>query len=680
MVNLNQIMEGFFRSELRLLMFQTVVSLLLPFYLYLFSLIDTTVLIDFRFFLILSILYLPLFILPFWVKDKSSFVNIGKIYLPFVYHIGLFYIIYINNYNPLIVCLNWISLGAVSITLRSVRNLNIYHILLFLLHFLILFHPSPKFPIASYFIFNMCAVVIFYIYTYITITGVSDVFYNKNKLYVEGEELETLFNGLSTLVAYKDTKNRYIRVNKQFAAFHNKPQKFFENRALEEIVGKELAFKLYERDLAVINKKIPVTGMVEEIHNGEGKKMWIRSDLIPVKNSENEVTGLLLVAFDITHEKLMADLAQMSEERFQRIYEEAPNGIVVTDNEKNIIRCNQAFCELLGYEDEIELIGLNTAEISHLEDQRLTIDLAKKAVANGTNRYRIEKRFMSKSGEVVFVDLSVVILLDENGEPSMNLGMMLDITHTKKANKMLKKYATDLEQSNKDLELFAYAASHDLREPLRMITSYIGLFERQYGKQFDENAKEYMWYISDGAKRMNQFILDLLEYSRLGRVEGSKKLVQLNDIVEMAQNNLTMSIKEKEASLEVESLPQVFGNTQQLLTLFQNLISNGLKYSSPERNPKIIIRHTKANVDSWQIEVRDNGIGIEEKNIKNVFGLFSRFHTGPKVEGTGIGLALCKKIIEQQGGTIWVESKPGIGSSFFFTLPVFSDQPRAAAG
>ncbi|HAM70248.1 MAG TPA: hypothetical protein DCM86_01215 [Verrucomicrobiales bacterium] len=230
----------------------------------------------------------------------------------------------------------------------------------------------------------------------------------------------------------------------------------------------------------------------------------------------------------------------------------------------------------------------------------------------------------------------------------------------------------ELERSNQELEEFAYAASHDLQEPLRMISGHLQLLERRYKGKLGEDANEFIHYAVDGAKRMDQLIVDLLAYSRVGTHGSPFVPVELDPIVARARENLTLRIDEAGAAIEVEPMPRVLGDAIQLTQLFQNLLSNAIKFRGGERPPVIQITCLPAPQDPeryWVIAVRDNGIGIASQHYERIFQIFQRLHTREEYAGTGIGLAICKRIVERHGGQIWLESSPGQGTTFRFTLP-----------
>jgi signal transduction histidine kinase/HAMP domain-containing protein len=246
-------------------------------------------------------------------------------------------------------------------------------------------------------------------------------------------------------------------------------------------------------------------------------------------------------------------------------------------------------------------------------------------------------------------------------------GVFWDITERKLAEARLNRLLVELERSNKELELFAYVASHDLQEPLRMVSSYTQLLERRYSDKLDDDAREFIGYAVDGANRMQRLINDLLEFSR---VSTRGKPPERTDVAEVLGNvrlNLSVAIEETGALVTNDLMPVVRADAGQLGQLLQNLVGNGIKFRNGG-NPQVHVRAVE-NEDHWEFSVRDNGIGIEQQYFDRIFVIFQRLHTKGDYPGTGIGLALCKRIIERHGGKIWVESKPAEGSTFFFTIP-----------
>jgi signal transduction histidine kinase len=248
-----------------------------------------------------------------------------------------------------------------------------------------------------------------------------------------------------------------------------------------------------------------------------------------------------------------------------------------------------------------------------------------------------------------------------------NADLTREIEERKQMADDLKQFTVQLERSNQELEQFAYVASHDLQEPLRVVAGYLQLLERRYKGRLDQDADEFIAFAVDAAKRMQALINDLLAYSRVGRKMKPMEPTDCNQVVAQALKNLRMTIEEFGAVVEVGDLPTVAGDAGQLTLVFQNLIGNAIKFRG--ETPPVVRIQAKSCPKEWEFSVQDNGIGIDMQYSKRIFLIFQRLHTREEYPGTGIGLAICQKIIERHGGRVWLESQPGQGSTFFFTIP-----------
>ncbi|MCF2534176.1 MULTISPECIES: sensor histidine kinase [Streptomyces] len=261
----------------------------------------------------------------------------------------------------------------------------------------------------------------------------------------------------------------------------------------------------------------------------------------------------------------------------------------------------------------------------------------------------------------------------------MRRRLVAELKSSEESRTLLDEQAADLKRSNTELEQFAYVASHDLQEPLRKVSSFTQLLQRRYGGQLDERADQYIDFAVDGANRMQILINDLLAFSRVGRVHNDHRTVNLQSVLDNALGNLSVAIEESDAEITSDPLPTIAGDTTQLTMLWQNLLSNAIKFRSPERTPRIHI--SAAVVDGvWQFAVSDNGIGIAPEFQQKVFILFQRLHTKDAYPGTGIGLAMCKKIVEFHDGTITIDPDHQPGTRVVFTLPVPANAPTVPEG
>jgi light-regulated signal transduction histidine kinase (bacteriophytochrome) len=247
-----------------------------------------------------------------------------------------------------------------------------------------------------------------------------------------------------------------------------------------------------------------------------------------------------------------------------------------------------------------------------------------------------------------------------------NQRLQLEILHRQRAQEILLQTARELERSNHDLEQFAYVASHDLQEPLRAVGGYVKLLQHRFPKELDSKALEFIAGAADGAARMERLITDLLAFARVGTQGGEFVRADLNDLFREAVHNLQASVREAQAIITSETLPRLTVDATQMLQLFQNLLGNAIKFRSVR--PARIHVNARRDEGHWILSVRDNGIGIDPKYYQRIFQIFQRLHTRTYYPGTGIGLAICKKIVERHGGAIWVESVPGEGTTFSFSI------------
>lgn len=280
-----------------------------------------------------------------------------------------------------------------------------------------------------------------------------------------------------------------------------------------------------------------------------------------------------------------------------------------------------------------------------------------------------EIRRKRKDGTWLDLSVSTAPLHDKAGAISGILSIYVDITSRKQAETELKRQARELARSNADLQQFAHAVSHDLQEPLRAISCYAQLLAAR-SVELDSGANEFLQYIVDGSQRMSALIRDLLTYSRVMEGEGTPRDgIDLSAVVSDALEDLSLLIKETGASIDLPSaLPVVEGHRVALTQLFFNLLSNAIKYRKPDAPPHIAI-NAEGGEEEWTFRITDNGIGIDQRDCARIFVIFQRLDPA-KSSGTGLGLALCQKIVERHGGRIWVQSEPGVGSTFYFTLPV----------
>jgi PAS domain S-box-containing protein len=307
-------------------------------------------------------------------------------------------------------------------------------------------------------------------------------------------------------------------------------------------------------------------------------------------------------------------------------------------------------------------------ECVHPEDRSLVQD-AVNTCLEARGDYNLEHRIIWPDGTVRWLAEIGDVLRSEDGAPLRMMGIVQDVTARKEAETNLQRYASALEASNQELQHFAYVVSHDLREPLRMVKSYLGLLQRRYREQLDDKADEFIYYAVDGAERMERLIKDLLSYARVETRGRDPVPTDAEEVLGRVLHTLQFKCAACGAEVTHDPLPSVMADPTQLEQLFQNLIGNALKFQCEGQPPRVHIA-VEEQGEVWRFAVQDNGIGIPCDQICRLFQIFQRLYTREEYEGTGIGLAICKKIVERHGGRIWVESEVGEGSTFYFTLPV----------
>jgi PAS domain S-box-containing protein len=420
-----------------------------------------------------------------------------------------------------------------------------------------------------------------------------------------------------------------------------------------------------ERSYDALTADATLTGNVRsKYRRKDGSFLPFESTRQVLLSGDNRI--VVAVSRDI-RDRMAADAAlRESEERFRLTFELAASGIAHVSLEGRFLLANQSLCEILGLEKD-ELVGCSVKDISHPEDRDVT-DADRLRVRGGEiDAARMEKRYLRKDGSVVWVELAIALARKADGTPDYEIAIFDDITERKRSEAALHHAHEDLKRSNSELAQFAYVASHDLQEPLRMVSSYTQLLARRYGDKLDGDAREFMAFVVDGAARMKQLIEDLLAYSRVGTRGRELKPVATEAPLRRAILNLKSAIDESSAAVTFDALPTLEADEMQLAQLFQNLIGNALKFRSASV-PRIHVSAAEKQ-GGWEFAVKDNGIGIESQYFERIFKVFQRLHDKGEYPGTGIGLAICKKVVERHQGTIWVESKPGEGTTFLFTLP-----------
>jgi PAS domain S-box-containing protein len=502
-----------------------------------------------------------------------------------------------------------------------------------------------------------------------TVTDVTEQTLAEARLKESEARFRRTFELAGSGMAHIGMDRRFIRVNRRLCGILG-----YSEEEMLNLTGRQIS---HPDDLDIINEQRPAlhSGEIDAVRlekrylRKDGAVVWVKFSMTLERDADGRPLYEIAVYDDITAQRDAEARLKESEARFRQTFELAASGIChVVDG--RFVRVNKSLCEILGYSEK-ELLAKTVKEVSHPEDRDVTDAGRARIRAGEIDQARFEKRYLRRDGSVVWCDLAIALVRDVFGMPLYEIAVFDDITDRKKSDAALQAAHEELKRSNAELEQFAYVASHDLQEPLRMVASYTQLLGRRYAGKLDKDAHEFMSYIVDGATRMKQLIEDLLAYSRVGTKGQDFKPVALEAPLRRALFNLRAGIEEAGAAVTYDPLPTVLGDEVQLGQLLQNLIGNSLKFRS-NSVPRIHVG-VKDSAHEWTVEVKDNGIGIEPQYYERIFMVFQRLFNKGEYPGTGIGLAICKKVVERHGGRIWVQSRPAqaadAGSSFFFTLP-----------
>ncbi len=484
------------------------------------------------------------------------------------------------------------------------------------------------------------------------------------ELSLTNERLELLIHGVREYAIYSTNAHGIIES-------WNTGAERLKGYASHEAIGKHLSIFYAVESLARADELLALAAKEGAIHEEgwrvrkDGTKFYARVSVTAVRDREGRLRGFYTVTRDASDGRNAAIALEHSRGILQDIIDNTPAVIYVKDPGGRFRLENRALVE--GWGEGSSLIGKSDFDLYKAQPELAQVirknDL--EVLASG-KAVVIEEKSIRQNVVRYFLSTKFPLRLtpDEVGL----CGISVDITDRRNALEELESKANELARSNGELAQFAFIASHDLKEPIRAVSSYAQMLERFYGAQLDDRAKLFLGYIVDGVKRMYTLIDDLLSYSRIGDSQSQATFTDMDAAARGAQANLSAQIAEANAKVTIaKPLPTVWITQHEALQIFQNLIGNAVKYRSQEA-PEIEI---SAELDEHRVRfaVRDNGLGIERQYFDKIFILFQRLHTREEYSGTGIGLAICKKIVERYGGNIWVESRVGEGSTFFFTLP-----------
>ncbi|MCB0004855.1 MAG: PAS domain S-box protein [Anaerolineales bacterium] len=417
----------------------------------------------------------------------------------------------------------------------------------------------------------------------------------------------------------------------------------------------------------------------------DGAARPIKGSAARIVGRFNEIQGVVVAFHDVSESRRAKKAFRESEERYRILFEYSPESISIIDLHGTVLDCNEAACSLLNRRRD-QIIGRHFLEMGSFDPEDRKQYLRRfAALLRGYEIGAMTIKFSNDLLQTQWVELFPAFLRHDGDIDAIQI-IARDITQRKQAEEEVAHYQAHLEdliedrtaalelsnerlaRSNAELEQYAYVASHELREPLRKIKSFTELLDRKYGPGLDENAQRYISYIVDGSSRMQQLITELFTYARLGETQPDRRPTNMEQIVAEVTSDLELMIQDKGAVIEHEPLPTLNVDAQLYSRLLRNLLANALKFQG-EHAPRICVA-ARPEDKEWVLSVADNGIGLPAEAFDRIFYMFHRLHPRDQYPGHGMGLAICKKIVESHGGRIWVESEPEVGSTFYFTVPI----------
>jgi PAS domain S-box-containing protein len=479
-------------------------------------------------------------------------------------------------------------------------------------------------------------------------------------------EQRMIFDSVPSMIWLKDDQNRILRLNRRAAETMGGTVEDFEGADTYELFG-EMAKKYHEDDLAVIKAGEPHTGIIEAYTPVGGQAGWVQTDKIPMRSNSGRHDRILVVSTDITALRDAEQALRESDGRFQLAASGASVGIwdwVDTNGEEEI--WSDIFYELIGYtRAELPASLAAFSGLLHPDDQERTFAAVD---AHFTRRepFHIEYRLKHKRlGYRWFLGTGQASF-DADGQPQRMVGSIQDIHDRKMAEEKLL-------ETNQELERFAYIASHDLQEPLRKINQFSALLQGEYASELGGNGQVYLNFLMDASERMQQQIRDLLEYSRAGRAAVKLEAADVEATARKVWDDHSESLADIDASLTVSGEATICADRELLFRLMFNLIGNCIKYRSPDRPLEVHISAEAADGHDV-LRIADNGIGFDPRHAETIFGIFNRLHRKEEYPGTGLGLALCERVLHLHGGTITAEGRPGEGAIFTAKFPQNADR------
>jgi PAS domain S-box-containing protein len=503
----------------------------------------------------------------------------------------------------------------------------------------------------------------------------------------QSADLQLIFDTVPALIFYKDRQHRLLRINHELCRLLGVPQEAVLGKTDQEL-GSPHATQYFRDEDEVMTSGEAKRGIVEPLDIGTETR-WLLTNKLPYRNRTGEIMGVVGFAVDITDRKLaesrleeaiereqvLRAKAEASENRFRTLVEQSLVGIYVIQNDR-FVYVNPAMEGILGF-SATELTSVPFLDFVVPEDRSIVHENVRKRIEGVVASVQYSLRMIRKDQCVAFVEVRGG-RSELNGKPAI-LGTLLDISKRKETEEKIlslnlqleervRERTAQLEATNLELEAFSYSVSHDLRAPLRHVHGYVEMLKRATEGQLAEKPQRYLQTISAAAEEMGHLIDDLLEFSRVGRVELREKPVAVRELVDQVIAGLEMAIKGRNVNWKISEFPTVSGDRATLKQVFANLVGNAVKYSRDRDPAEIEIGTSGEKGGRIIVFVRDNGVGFDMQYANKLFGVFQRLHRAEDFEGTGIGLATVRRIVQRHGGETWAEGALEKGASFYFTL------------
>jgi PAS domain S-box-containing protein len=501
----------------------------------------------------------------------------------------------------------------------------------------------------------------------------------EQSLRLERAQLQSILDNAPVLISIKDLQGNMRLANRiLFEHFQLPAPEDFIGRNVFDLFPREIAEQLWANDRAALEADKPLSFEESVIHKDGSWHTYLTLKFPARYLDTNELFGICAISTDITDRKHTEEVLRQNEQRLRAIFDNAGIGIVEVSEDDHFINVNERACQILKRTRE-ELLRMNVHELTAPEDRALSDRINRRIHDGPDNRVSYEKRYLRGDGSYVWANVTISAVRDDKGHWIRSITTIEDISERKRVEEEVRRLNAELEQrvekrtaeleaANRELESFSYSVSHDLRSPLRHIIGFIQILEEEITDSLDDKTRGHLNTISNAAKRMHELIDNLLQFSRLGRSALHPTLVDLSRLVSEIRQELASDMEGRNVEWHVEPLPSVFADPTLLRTVIVNLLGNALKYTRG-RDPAVIEVGAEESETDWVCFVRDNGAGFNMEYADKLFGVFQRLHSSSEFEGTGMGLASVRRIIERHEGRIWAKGEVDRGATFYFALP-----------